>query len=317
MKKRNILITLLLLLPLLWTGCTSEDYRNCPIDETRAELYIAFQPINPVNVYPDVVQNVSLYFYDPATELLAYESHYTTDELRNDDKAAKVSEDVLPGTYKVVGVINCGIYTETVDTDSYTTLRSRLMNHELNAKPVDFFAGEKEITIDPGVSTEETMAITKHNKDIHLNIVYDGYEGEEGVTFTSWIEGSNCCYEYAENCNTTHAMYNPWEEAMNTEGLPTRFSYSTMRITTDSDLTLHLEEIAATRGPVRKYSFVLADLLGKLIDENNTDNEYLYDTDEELAFADEFEFTIKIGKDNVLIEVGVDLWDGIGSNINL
>jgi hypothetical protein len=313
MKMRNIILTLLLLLPIL-TGCTKEDYRNCP-----AGLYIAFETINPKQSYPDEVQNLSLYFFDPQTGDLAEEFHYLREELRETDRAALVPQ-IPAATYRVVAVINDGIDTQTTGAENYATLKTMLNEQTVDYKPVNFFTGEKEITVNVNTTKSipvETMPVIKHNKNIHLNIVYDGYVAQPDVTFTSWIEGSDACYEYATQQNTSLARFTPWEVQLNDDGMPSRFSLSTMRFVRESDLTLHLQETANTRTVSAHYIFNLTDELAGIIDESNPDNEYLYDTDEEIEFEDEFEITIKIGKDNIAIAVGVDRWDTIGGGVEL
>ena len=314
MKRRDTILAILLLLPIM-TGCVKEDYGNCP-----EGLYIAFEPINPKHIYPDKVQRVSLYFYNPESGDLAADFHYEKDELRVSDRAAFVPQ-IPAGTYRVVAVINDGIYTRTAGTGNYTTLHTMLDDEEMAYKPADLFTAEKDITVTVNttmVVPVETMAIVKHNNDIYLNIIYDDYNAQEGMTFTSWIEGSDYCYEYAAGRNTLHALFRPWDTRVNDSGMPSRFSYSVMRLSRASDLVLHLQEIPVSRAEApRHYSFNLVDALALIIDETNPDNQYLYDTDRELEYNDEFEITIKTGKEKVQIAVGVDQWDTIGGGVEL
>ncbi len=314
MKIRDKILAILFLLPIM-SGCVKEDYSNCP-----EGLYIAFEPINPKHIYPDKVQRVSLYFYNPESGDLAADFHYEKDELRVSDRAAFVPQ-IPAGTYRVVAVINDGIYTRTAGTGNYTTLHTMLDDEEMAYKPADLFTAEKDITVTVNttmVVPVETMAIVKHNNDIYLNIIYDDYNAQEGMTFTSWIEGSDYCYEYAARRNTLHALSWPWDIQTNVSGMPIRFSYSVMRLSLASDLVLHLQETPVSRAEApRHYSFNLVDALARIIDETNPDNQYLYDTDQELEYNDEFELTIKIGKEKVQIAVGIDRWDTIGGRVEL
>lgn len=326
MKKRNLLLCLLLLLP-MWIGCTEEDYRNCP-----AGLWIAFEPINPKHDYPGQVQGVSLYFYDPETGALAEEFRYTREQLRPSDRAAFVTQ-IPTGTYRVVAVVNSGIYTQTKDAENYSTLHSLLDAEEMNYKPADFYSAEKTITVRVNTSTvvpTEVMDLTKHNNNVHLNLVYDGYEAPEDTTLDAWIEGNNAHYAYAtRTASSSHfARYTPWDTQTDIEtGMPTRFSFTTMRLWRGSDVTLVLQETSTS--PVRatgeRYEYNLTDdILSKILDEEDPTNDYRYDTDEELEFHDEYEIYIKLlgesvgdPTNQVQIAVGLNRWDSLGGGVEL
>jgi hypothetical protein len=315
MKKRDIILTLLVLLP-AFIGCTKEDYRNCP--DIRPDIYVVFEPTNPKHILRNEVQNASLYLYDPAMGDLARELHYLKSELRQSDMAAPIPPEVPAGTYRLVAILNDGIYTTTTGTENYSTLKSSLNNADMDYKPVDFYASEKMITVADNITTVETMPVIKHNNNIHLNIIYDGYVATPGVTFTSWIESPDLYFEYETGVNSLPTHFMPWEIQTGVNGMPVRFSFTSMRLTTDNYRVLHLQETAATRAllPPRHYKLVLADELAKIEDPDNP-GEFLYDTDAELEFYDEFELTIKLGKDNIQIAVGVDRWDTIGGGVEL
>ncbi len=106
MKRVNILIALTLA-GALTTGCLKEDYSFCP-----PGVYVTFEAANPKHEYPELVQNLSLYLYDNETGALIDSWDYTRDELRTDDRAALVPYTV-PGTYRLLAIVNDGIYTTT------------------------------------------------------------------------------------------------------------------------------------------------------------------------------------------------------------
>jgi hypothetical protein len=91
-----------------------------------------------------------------------------------------------------------------------------------------------------------------------------------------------------------------------------------MMLSTGSDLVLHLVETSSTNPsiPPRHYKLVLTDELAKIIDPDNA-GEFLYDTDAEFEYYDEYELTVKLGKDQIQIAVGIDRWDTIGGGVEL
>jgi len=316
MNKKNILPTLLLPL-LLLAGCTKEDYRNCP-----AGLYVTFAPENPKHDYAALVQRMDLYFYGQDGNLAA-KHHYDRQDLRAYDRAAYVPQ-LLSGTYRVVAVMNCGIDTETFDTEKYSTLRSRLKSETVSHRPVAFFSGEKTITVGlPGTEIPtETIDIYKHTNDVRLKIVYDGYVAPAGKTLEAFIRGKNGMFRYdiGRSPGEKLATYYPWETKSDTPGsLPVEFDMTTMFIwhttsETACDLNVYLQETSASRATGRSVVLNLTEELKKVRD---AEGYFLYDTDAKLRYHDEYEITVTLGKDFVVLEITIDNWNTIGGGIEV
>lgn len=311
MNKRKIFRFLLLLLLPLAAACTKEDYRNCP-----AGLYITFEANNPKHVYPEKVQRVYLFFYDGKGDLAA-EFRYERDDLRATDRAAFVPQ--LPtGTYRVVAVVNGGVFTRTQDIEKYSTLHTMLVEEELNYKPVDFFTAEKEITVavnTTSVIPTEKMMLAKHNNDIHLNIVYDGYVLPAGSDLDAFVCGNNRRFEYVSYACPTSSFvrYLAWSRRTNiANSLPDGFSFTTMRLWHGGDICLHLEEVPTRSG--RSIVLNIADELAKVRDDKGNP---LYDTDDKLEYHDEYEITVRLGKDFVVLSITIDKWDTIGGGVEV
>lgn len=310
MNKKNIL--LLLFLPILMlAGCTKEDYRNCP-----AGLYVTFEPQNPKHNYAELVQGLDLYFYGQDGNLAA-NFHYDRDELRPYDRAAFVPQ-IPAGKYRLVAVVNDGADTETSGIEKYETLKFGLKKETVDSKITEFFTAQKQITVGlPGTEIPtEKMELYKHNNHVRLKIVYDGYDAPADMTLQAYMQGHNRTFGYLFEGYSLEglAIYLPWTTRYNTEGLPEEFDMATMHIRLGGDLTVHLEETSETGATGRSIVLNLADELKKV---KNSAGQYLYDTDEKLWYYDEYEITVTIGKDFVVIGLTIDNWTIIGGGVEV
>ena len=334
MKKRNIILSLLLVLPLL-TGCLRDDYGDC--------LYVTFDSLNPKHAYADEVEHVSLYFYDENGDLVR-DYHYDKSQLRQSDMAAIVPG--LPaGNYKMVAIVNDGIHTTTEGYEHYSTLHTRLDGGTLESELTSIFIAEKDFSAnaDPQIQTEK-MTLRKLSNNVHVHLLYDQevgpgeefapYVPTEGTNLTAWVEGTNGYYHHELVGGSTKLVANPWYRADNGDphylpDHPSQFSITTMDMRHDGKLTLYLSErLTGGRSEdveLRQISLDIADYLRRTQEELGT----VYATDEEfqqyLDFEDEFHIYIRLGNvveivtgpEGHYLRIEVRGWDLVSGKINV
>ena len=312
MNKKKILLFLLLPL-LLPAGCTKEDNRNCPTG-----LYVSFEPNNPKHNYPELVAYVDLYFYNPDGNLMA-DFHYLRDDLRANDRAAFVPY-IPSGDYRLVAVINGRQDYETYGVEKYENLCTKLKEESITGKLMDFFTSEKQISIGrsgPVIPTEKMM-LAKHNNNIRLKILYDKYTAPYNMVLKAFVEENGGLFHYSTySCSTTlYKHYFPWNTLLGNDGLPLQFDISVFRLWIGSNVSLCLREVDNITGTVTGRSYTL-NIIEKLIAVRNLSGDYLYDTDEKLEYNDEYEITITLGKDFVVLSLIIDDWQIIGGGVEV
>ncbi len=333
MRTRNIFPALLLALPLL-TGCLKEDYSYCP-----PGLYVTFEAINPKHAYPELVDNVSLYLYDPASGALVVRFDYTRDDLREGDMAAFVPYTV-PGTYRLLAVVNDNLYTTSTGQQNYATFRSTVNGEVLMYDAEPFFSAVREITIADGVQTEvpeELMRLAKHNNNIYLHIEYLDYVPMAGTNLTARIEASNRAFDHAPYTSVQKLTSNHWlrtnnfdiDEAHWLPYHPAEFRFTTMRMWHGSDMTLIIREepdqgAEVDESELRQITYDIDETLAKV--RNPENQEAIYGTDEALEFHDEYHIHVQLGlSDNpivveyvdVRLVVGVQKWNYIHAGMGI
>jgi hypothetical protein len=334
MKKRNFILALLLVFPLL-TGCIKDDFKDC--------LYITFDAINPKHVYTEQVERVDLYFYDPESDALVREYHFERDQLRKRDRAA-IIPDAPAGTFRVLAIVNDGIYTVSENIENYVRAYTEVTSDELSYDAESLFSAAKEITVlaDPDYVQVENMQLTKHNNNVIIHIEYDEeapYIPTDGTNLTAWIDGSNRRqyylnegqmkdkYELYTTNGSSKLTSNYWERIDNTAAHrlpdhPARFSFTTMRLWHGSDVSLHVQETpqSGSRAPVDDLRTVDIDLeLRLLLDES----QQIYGSDLDLEYHDEFHITVRLDNGGVVVgdptddHLIVKKWDYVHGDIPL
>jgi len=312
MNKKKILWLLLpLLLP---AGCTKEDNRNC-----QAGLYICFETKNPKHSYPDLVAKLDLFFYGRDGNLKA-DFHYTRDELRQNDRAAFVPK-ISEGDYRIVAVVNGNNQDyETLGIETYEALYTRLREGTVDSKLTDLLSSEKQVTVGRigAVAQTETMTLAKHNNNIRLKIHYENYIAPYNTVLDAFVEESGGIFHYNtySSPGVHHVRYLPWDKLSGSNGLPQQFDISTFRLWIGSDATIHIREIDAISGNVTGRFYTL-NITNALITVRNQAGEYLYDTNEKLEYYDEYEITITLGGDFVVLSVSIDNWNVVGGGVEI
>ena len=311
MKRNNILFALALT-GALAAGCVKEDYSICP-----EGLWVAFDAQNSKHVYADHVRKLSLYFYDPATDSLVADFHYDRAELRAEDRAAFIAKPPV-GDFRVLAIVNDGIYTITAGTEKYSTVHTTLDGYAMDAEPVALFSAETRVSVPQYQAAVPTvnMSLAKHTNNIHLHLVYDrseedGYTPTEGTDLAAWIEADNHRFDYKQYFSPAggYLVSRPWYRADNggehaLPAHPATLSMSTMRLWHGGDITLHIAEQtpggATTRAGepgLRTASVDIDDYLRQVIREErekDVPGDYPYDTDSELEYHDQYHIYIVI-----------------------
>ncbi|MCD8165353.1 MAG: FimB/Mfa2 family fimbrial subunit [Bacteroides sp.] len=291
-------------------SCIREDNSDC-----ITGLYIYFNPENPKHDYPELVQTVNLYFYDEVGDLAAG-FMYNKQELYSNDKAAFI-ENLPQGNYTLVSIINNVETYSTVDEQQMKSLESHLRDRLVDYPLVDFFSGIKELTVKQGASQQKvTTDIFKHNNDIRVEVISDGYEPPPGATFNIYIEGNNGAYHYqSATCPEGNVIkYFPHHTEGNQNDIFMVSQFTVMRLWRNADLALYLEERVPFQGVSRTLKLNIAEELAKVVDHQN---EFLYDTDEKLSFTDEYTILITLGPNFILLELVINDWTLTGGGIEI
>ena len=308
MKRKNILLALLLT-GTLATGCMKENYSFCP-----EGVYVTFEAANPKHDYADLVQNLSLYLYDPESGALIGSWDYTRDQLRAGDRAALMPYSA-PGTYRLLAVVNDGLYTTTYGPDLFSTIHSTVDGEVLAYDAEAFFSSERTITIGVTPATraateveEHQMVLAKHNNNLYLHLEYDDYVPTESTNLTAWIDSPNRAFHYRPyNAGTGQMLRSDfWARTDNydrdTEHRypyhPAEMSFSTMRMWHGGNMVLYIQEEPETGAVAEEFRRLTIDVTGALKEyvEPGTTEQRIYDTDAELEFHDEYHITVRLSE---------------------
>jgi len=300
-------LPVLLFVLVVCCSCIRENLSGC-----FSDLIIHFEPINPKHDYPELVRTVDLYFYDRDEKLFLHR-HYEKEQLGGRDRAA-VLTDMPPGEYTVVAMINHGRQHKTVDYESLSTLRSYLTDWWIDERLDDYFSGMREITVKSGNSNrQEKMSIFKHNNDIRVRIIFEGYTVPEGFNLGCLLYGKDGMFHYKSHSATedVEVVTLPYFIQYDTYGQPVSFDCSTMRLWHDLELFLLLAEYDQEYNTRQTILLDIPQELAKIQDSNGT---YLYDTDEELEYYDQYDITITLDVDFIVLSLQINDWYVIGGD---
>lgn len=308
---RHIRIPILLLSILTAaSGCLKEDYSNCPRD-----LYVCFIPENPKHDLSELVRTADLYFYDEKGDL-AFGLSYEREEIEAGRKV-KVTEQITPGNYILIALLNDVDHYRTVDPQRLESLQTYLVDAVSDKRLVEFFSGMRKMTVNRDESLQEICVdIFKHNNDIHLELRFDGYEIPQGSALYSYIDGKNGAYSYWDGVcpEDSYRKYQPHRHAADPGAGKILSDFTVMRLWRSSDLTLHLQEVNFAGEVTGSVKLNIAEELAEVV---NDDGEFLYDTDKKLSFHDEYEIVIVLRSDLSVVELIVNGWWVIGGGIEV
>ncbi len=331
---RSFLRTRLPLAANLATAPVGVALDDCP--PIGGSLWLTFDMLNPDLDYMQAVDHFEVMFYDmsgpestdpatigePTPGKLVYHFEYTLDDLRPSDYAAQVV-GVAPGYYHVLAIFNDDDHTETRDYEQYADIHSILLGENLNFAPEnDALSGEARVMVRENTDQEKNITLLRHNNDITLHILYDGYELPEGTRLETHISGNNGLFDYSDHA--THEGYHveshPWERVPeDEEQLPIQFKMTTMRLSGDRSDLIHLEEVPidGTRSDGgQSISLDMSDELAREVDEHGN---FIFDTDSELERHNEYEITVTLGAGLTLLSVDVRVvgWDETGGGVEI
>ena len=309
MKKANIFFWLLLL-SLSVISCISEDYDNCP-----KGYYIRFYPQNQKHDLKQMINTVDLYLYGEDGSLHK-EIHRTKEELRPADGAVFIP--LLPaGEYKVLALINHDPSCYEISSyQKFEEVHTSLPEELIKTPPADLFVGIKPLEFKQNEKYAMTvpMKIAKQTNHINLKIVFQDYEQPADAILNSHIYGSNGKFEYSTySCSNIYRKYIGHKKD-SSQDTNAAFQLTTMRLWAGADINLVVEEEYPSLGETRSVKINLVEELMKVKDEKG---ELLYDTDEKLEFNDEYDITMTLDGNFVLLELTIDNWTANGGGVEV
>lgn len=313
MRKTNIFLWLLLL-PLILGSCISEDLSNCPTGR-----YIRFQPKNKKHNLREMENTLDLLLYGKDNKLVE-RFHYTKEDFRPSDGAVFLPA-LDEGTYTTLALFNHDpSFYNVSDDDSYDVVYSELIENELTTSQTDLFVGIKPIIFEKSeeyISTV-TMELGKQTNNVNLKVVFQDYIPPTDAKLSSHISGDNGKFHYFDyTCSLGYNItYHPLNNKESASGIETNFEFKTMGLCTDSDIKLIVEEeYPLTRSSMkRSVSINLVEELKKVKDEQG---EFLYDTNEKLEYNDEYDVTLTLGPNFVVLGLTIDDWAIIGGGVEV
>lgn len=284
--------------------------------------YIIFQAINPKHNLNTMGKTLDLLFYGEDNRLVE-RFHYTKEREGDFRSDGAVFVPTLPeGTYTTLALFNhdpaCyGIF----DEERYDEIYSKVSADTVKTPPADLFVGTKPISFNKGEEhiTLITMRMAKHTNNVNLKIVFQDYTPPTGATLSSYIYGDNGMFDYSDYAciKNNYRTYLSYNGKTSGSGFETNYKIKTMSLWLDSDIQLVVEEeIPWTRGATTKRSIKI-NLVEELKKVKNDKGELLYDTDEKLEYNDEYDITMTIGPNFIMLGLTIDDWAIIGGGVEV
>ncbi|WP_300814600.1 FimB/Mfa2 family fimbrial subunit [uncultured Bacteroides sp.] len=172
MKRLNYIVWMLLLVPVLVTGCIKDDTDDCH----NVTIYFQYLADGDKDVLYQYMDKVELYVFDEGGHILGVGT-YNQDQLRN--FSAVPSFKLKPGKrYKVVAVGNAYDHTQVVNLTSSTSFENiyiqspywgvpdPVINHD------DNYMGQKEFVMPEGnfVMYRDTVTLYSSHVDVDIEI---------------------------------------------------------------------------------------------------------------------------------------------------
>lgn len=172
MKRLNYIVWMLLLVPVLVTGCIKDDTDDCH----NVTIYFQYLADGDKDVLYQYMDKVDLYVFDEGGHILGVGT-YNQDQLRN--FSAVPSFKLKPGKrYKVVAVGNAYDHTQVVNLTSSTSFENiyiqspywgvpdPVINHD------DNYMGQKEFVMPEGnfVMYRDTVTLYSSHVDVDIEI---------------------------------------------------------------------------------------------------------------------------------------------------
>lgn len=279
----------------LLNSCLKEEAGYC--DDGQLSLRFSYI-LNPyfVDRFADEVQNLDIYVYNEAKELV-HKQRYACTEL---NPGRSVKQNLPQGVYTVVVWGN-------YETQGYR-LSEGTTYEQMQLSVISGDGGEVQAcsSLYHGLSTfrvtgesqVETIAMIKNTNDIHVILegIADTKTAGE-INYAVRISGSNGVYEYNNNIapnpklNYMPAYSFPASDQMQAD-------FTTLRIMKGGDLMVTITDLARPDNPIFDESLV--DILMKQDQRMRTDEDFDRYDDHELRFGI---------RNNALVLISVNGWD--------
>lgn len=281
MKTKSLLLLPMLLI--LLTGCYKDDNSDCP--EGR---YIYFNSVMNKYDYEDVAECVHLYLYDNQGKLA---DSYTFNSQQLEENGYKVQLPFYaPGDYTLVAQVNYtdGHYAIT-GLDNLSSFRSSIQCGDSDLQN-DIWQGHRTIRFDRySIAKQEcdTVDVYKNTNNFEVYVRFKDGSIPQRKNITAYMAGNNGMVGYNNNCIAgSNRTYQP--HATLTSNY--QYSFRTMNLNTDSDLTLYLDVADKTRAS-QSLSLNITSYLAQI--EDGWGN-YLYKTQAQLDQEDQFEIVVTL-----------------------
>ncbi len=171
MKLWKNIVWILMLVPVLVTGCIKEDLDDCP----NVTIYFSYLADGEENVISQYMDQVDLYVFDASGNLLEKRT-YSQDMLGSN--IAVPSFKLTPGVrYRVVAVGNPHDYTQVTNIESGDFTNTFIQNPNWGTSaPItthdDNYLGQKEIMIPSGhhVMHNDTIRLYSSHVDVDIEV---------------------------------------------------------------------------------------------------------------------------------------------------
>ncbi len=307
-KQLLYLLICILTFIILFGSCINEDMSNCP-----SGRYLHFETINKKYEFKDIVEKVDLYIYDG--EELVDKKTYSRAEIEASDYKIYLDERPNGMELHYIALINeFDDYFRTVDADHKETLQTAIVaakGDSVKNRLPNIFHGAKDILFSNKLlGIPDTIYLKKNTNDINLFVAFKGYELPSSSHLSSFICGSNGKYNYDNQpIETTTYTYLPYTAALGSGEYDYNSHFTTMRLWIGADTDIRLEKKDEVLSPLAPAVETLHRLnITEELAKVTVNGEYIYNTDEKLEAEDEYDITIILDGNFVVLELVINDW---------
>jgi len=292
----------LLFLFLTMQSCIKDDLSHCGLKE---QSFIWFKSINPKYNYAEIAQQVNLYLYDEQLQF-AGELVYTQEELKQSQAKIYIPAE-KKGAYTIIALVNLSDKYEIFDTERLVTWKGSLHRgtgyEDISYKLPDIYHSMKKISFHADQKQQEdTLYLVKNTNHIRL-IVECSSQGKLD-SIQPYIYGSNTMFSY-ENRLLGDRMVTYHPHTTTKQPGISEYSLTTMLLRTGGDASLYFKALNPDGSYTDRKLFNITERLANV--KNNNDGK-VYDTDQKLAYEDEFEFKVVLDNSSQIMHLIINDW---------
>ncbi len=204
MKQRIHTLFMGLILLVSTLSCIKEDMEECRIEPKPAIdenfLILAFECINQNYLFPDIVEDLELLFYN-SDNILVYDFRFGREKLREMDWDVVFFEEdgPVPDTYQIIALVNYS-YEEHIQVtgkenrDEFLATIDRDLQDQVGYKLKDTYHGtlnlEVKYTNIPFL--KHIVYLSKNTNTVKLTVEFDDQDTPQRlVSYRSYISGNN------------------------------------------------------------------------------------------------------------------------------